>query len=333
MSETKQKLKPVLCVGECLLNVVHICDDFPCEEKDISINSGYWQRGGNSANVCTVLSILGTKCGFFGYLSTISEFTFLISDFNKFNIDISNCPRTEAFQPYCSIMVNSQNGAITMFQANIGFPSLNFSQFEANINLENYSWIHFEGNNVTETKRMINCIRRYNTTQNQENRIAISTELSRKSKESLILAMRSDTVFVNDTFATFMGWKTPKETLFGLNDLITNLQLRENKEAYEMDLCFHSPHIVYSCHTGKVALLTRDYIFRQVESRHNYHSIETLGYNETFIGAYINAIVNNEKSLMEALEIGMHVSCYKSLHYGFECIVNYKRNLIEDSNI
>lgn len=321
--DAKEKTKSILCVGECSLNIVHICNELPCKTKDINTNTGYWQRGGHSSIICTILSILGSKSEFMGYLSTSPESTFITKDFNKYNINIANCPTTDEPQPYSSIMISTRNCGVHMYHANFGFPRLTFSQFSNAIKMEDYCWIHFEGSNLAESKRMINHVRRYNTTQNAENRICISTELLERSRDPLILAIRSDTVFVGRDFASYMGWQTPKETIFSMIELLTNLQLRENKEEYEMDLCFYSPHIIYNCHPGNVALLTKDYVFHQVQTRTNLYSVDTLGYNETLIGAYINALINNKKSQLEALDIGMKLSSYKSEHYGFDCIVNY----------
>lgn len=324
-------IKRILCVGECSLNIIHICNDFPCNETNIQTNRGYWQRGGTSATICTVLGLRGAECEFFGYLSTRPEFAFISKDFKAHKIDISNCPETDAFQPYSSIMINKRNGAVNVFKADFCFPMTEATQFNERIKLEKYRWIHFEGSNLAESKRMLNRIRRYNTRQDVINRIHISTDLTNPSKESLMLAIRADTVFASREFAAHMGWRSPKETVFSLSDLITNLQLKERKEDYELDLCFRSPNIIFNGHPGNVALLTKDYVFQHIASRQpDEKQIDIIGYNETFIAGYLNAIVNDDKSVVEAVERAMQLSWFKSKYHGYDCIPKYAESLDEN---
>jgi len=80
MSEYGNKLswavgkKTVLCVGTTTIDFVSTIRNFPLENRVERAIGGYWIRGGNASNNCTVLANLGVKVEFFGMLSSLSVF-------------------------------------------------------------------------------------------------------------------------------------------------------------------------------------------------------------------------------------------------------------------
>uniref|UniRef100_A0A1A9WRI5 Carbohydrate kinase PfkB domain-containing protein n=1 Tax=Glossina brevipalpis TaxID=37001 RepID=A0A1A9WRI5_9MUSC len=322
--------KRVLCVGMCVLNVVHICQEYPPKDGRTRLSEGYWQRSGNASNNCTVLRILGTECEFFGILSRASAFQFLIDDFKERGIAIDNCPRVDIYQPYSSILSCRPTNTFTIIHTDIGFPILRFHHFKQYIKLENYKWIHFEGRNPWETKPMINMIRRFNenlnTNCNKEDAakaITISVELAKPTQDLLPLAIRADLLFVGREFALHLGWKTPKQTIFSLRELLTTLQLREEKDDNELDLCFRSPHIICPWADTGVDVLTANYEYFHIASSPPIHIIDTIGSGDTFVGSIIHALASLKHTMQDAVEFGNRLAIYKMQHRGLDCIKDY----------
>ena len=61
---------PILCVGLACLDIVNICDHYPKEDEDIRAKDQQWRMGGNAANSCSVLSLIGRQCEFLGTLGS-----------------------------------------------------------------------------------------------------------------------------------------------------------------------------------------------------------------------------------------------------------------------
>lgn len=61
----------VLCVGLVCLDVIYFCRHYPQEDEDVRAQSLKWSKGGNAANMASVLSLLGrNKCHFLGTLGS-----------------------------------------------------------------------------------------------------------------------------------------------------------------------------------------------------------------------------------------------------------------------
>ena len=67
-NETMTAVRPILCVGLVCLDIVNFCEKYPAEDEDIRASEQRWVAGGNAANSCTVLSLIGTACEFVGTL-------------------------------------------------------------------------------------------------------------------------------------------------------------------------------------------------------------------------------------------------------------------------
>lgn len=105
-----------------------------------------WQRGGNSSNSCTVLSLLGQPCELLTCLCADEHGYFLQNDLRKYKIDYCHCPMMPLTFgcPVSTIILSSSTGSRTIIHHKASnFPELTFKDFEA-LDLEEYSWIHFE---------------------------------------------------------------------------------------------------------------------------------------------------------------------------------------------
>ena len=60
--------RPILCVGLVCLDIVNLCEGYPAEDEDVRAKEQRWTSGGNAANSCIVLSLIGRRCEFMGTL-------------------------------------------------------------------------------------------------------------------------------------------------------------------------------------------------------------------------------------------------------------------------
>lgn len=168
---TQLKDKHVLCVGLCVLDIIHVCNSFPVEDSDkrcemltrkaklellmifpkkcnlflfYRSKHGRWQRGGNASNICTVLSQLGEKCEFIGSLPNNKMFQFVIEDCLDRGILMDYCVYHDNPQsPIATVLLNDESGSRTIIFSNPNLPILTFEDFRK-VDLRQYKWIHFE---------------------------------------------------------------------------------------------------------------------------------------------------------------------------------------------
>ncbi|KAL2749092.1 ketohexokinase-like [Vespula maculifrons] len=215
----------ILAIGLSCLDVVQTCTYYPLEDSEQKSIEYKWQRGGNSSNTCTVLSLLGNLCEFLGVFSTEEHFNYLQNDMKKYNIDFSHCPKIKNIGcPISTVILSLSTGSRTILHHNPGLPELTLKDF-IQLKLQNYSWIHFEGRNITEVLSMMQYIESYNKSirllnkQNIEKNdtwnmtITISLELEKFIPELLDLLPYVDIVFISKDFAQSRGYINMSETL------------------------------------------------------------------------------------------------------------------------
>ena len=314
--------KNILCVGMCVLDIIHVCAEFPSEDTDKRCLDGYWQRGGNASNNCTVLRKLEAKCEFLGMISTASAFQFLYEDCRDRQIEIKNCPTTEMNPPFSSVILVNAKGTRTIVHANTGFPILKYEHFRK-LNLSGYSWIHFEGRNVEETKQMIDMIRAFNV--NQQEPIQISVELEKLNKNLFTLAIRADVVFIGKDIAQHLGWYSAKEAVHKTQEILKDFKALEpdqkdsSKWPQQTIICPWGSECTYAFDT-----VSNQYFMLNALTVENI--ADTLGAGDTFVAACIYALNNLKMSFSEALEFGNRAAAYKIQYRGYDCVANLKKN-------
>ncbi|XP_052823655.1 ketohexokinase [Octopus bimaculoides] len=185
-SEEKPK---VLFVGLVCIDIVNICPKYPDEDTDTLVLHQEWRRGGNASNNSTVLSLLGQPSAFFGSMASSYEKAFLIEDFAKYNIDISNCIFHDGhINIQTVVLINSLNASRTILSPPINLPSVTFEEFlRIDLNKNAFKWIHFEALSGTENIRQLKKILQYlsdtNRSKNVEERIITSVEVEKPEKE------------------------------------------------------------------------------------------------------------------------------------------------------
>lgn len=220
----------ILCIGLTCLDIVQTCRHYPAEDSDQRSVEYRWQRGGNASNTCTVLSLLGSSCEFFGTLSTDEHINFLQNDMKKYNIDFSHCPMVQGIGcPMSTVILSQSTGSRTILHHNPCMPELTLKNFEQ-LHLQDYCWIHFEGRNLAEVLSMLQCIENYNdmlscfqdSTDKEKDwnlvPITVSVELESPRQELLDLLPYVDVVFISKDFAQSRGYDNMSETLKNISD-------------------------------------------------------------------------------------------------------------------
>nr|XP_027221384.1 ketohexokinase-like isoform X2 [Penaeus vannamei] len=134
----------ILCVGLCCLDIISQLPQFPKEDTDQRCHDQRWQRGGNAANNCTVLGLLGAKPSFLGTIAGSHEKTFLLDDFAKYNVD-TKCVvvHEDCDCPASCVILSMETGSRTIIHSNKNLPELTVEDF-CKVNLSAFRWVHFE---------------------------------------------------------------------------------------------------------------------------------------------------------------------------------------------
>lgn len=312
---TTSHQRRILCVGMCVLDVIHVVEQYPAEDTDKRCLAGYWQRGGNASNNCTVLRQLGApQVEFLGMLSASPAFGFLYEDCRKRNIIIENCPNTDMDPPFSSVILNKATGTRTIIHSNPGFPPLQYEQLTP-LDLNNYGWVHFEGRNNESVLKLIQNIRNYNIElRNPKDRIRISVDLEKMKDEILELGEVADFVFLGKDLAIHLGWREPAAAVMGLYD-----RIKPQKQ-----LGYSKPAII--CPWGAEGAACVDalgnYVF--IPSKPVSEIVDSLGAGDTFCAAVIYALQVLQKGLPEAVLFGHDVAGYKLRYRGYDDIKHFR---------
>lgn len=297
--------KRILCVGLCVLDIIHVCSSYPEEDSDRRCEQGHWQRGGNASNVCTVLANLGASCEFFGVLSKSEGFRMLLSDCNERNICIENCPAVDINPPFSSVILNQENDSRTIIHCNPNFPILTYDHFKENIVkkglLGNYRWIHFETRNPLETSRMLKDIVNYNQTVDVKERIVISLDQEKIKPEHLELNEFADYSIIGKDLALAMGFRSSMEAATEIRRMSLNPKL----------------NVICPWGTEDTACVDADgnYFLVPVVSTKNI--VDTLGAGDTFCAALIHSLANKSR-LKDAVEFANKIASVKLGFYGYD---------------
>ncbi|XP_018785307.1 PREDICTED: ketohexokinase-like [Bactrocera latifrons] len=313
---TSPQQRRILCVGMCVLDVIHLVEQYPVEDTDKRCLAGYWQRGGNASNNCTVLRQLGApQVEFLGMLSASPAFAFLYEDCRKRNIIIENCPSTDMDPPFSSVILNKASGSRTIIHSNPGFPTLTY-EHGTRLDLSNYGWIHFEGRNNASVLQFIRDIRKHNKELRKPNeRIRISVDLEKMKDEILELGEAADFVFLGKDLAIHLGWQEPAAAVMGLyNRLKPQLEWDDTKPAI---IC------PWGAEGAGCVDALGNYAF--IPSKPVGEIVDSLGAGDTFCAAVIYALQVLEKSLQAAVRFGHAVAGYKLGYRGYDDIANFRQ--------
>lgn len=262
--------KTVLCVGMCVLDIVHVCNEFPVEDQDKRSKHGRWQRGGNASNNCTVLSQLDVACEFFGPLTKLKMFQFVLDDMTNRKIDYRHCAYHDCEAPISSILLNEATGSRTIIHSNPNMPYVTYDDFRC-VNLNDYGWIHFEGRHHVETMKMMKSVVAFN--EGRGDRITVSLDLEKLQLENLCLVEFADVVIISKELAMHLGYE---------NKTVAVHSFRQRTRSGNIIICPWGTD-------GVAALDSNDKLFT-AEAFPPDTVVDSLGAGDTFAAAVIFAL-------------------------------------------
>lgn len=295
------QVKPILCVGNTVIDFVTITESYPKEDTDRRCLDGFWQRGGNASNVCTVLRALGSKVDFFGMLSKSVAFRALLEDLRQREIGTKHCPETEKDPPFSSIILAQDSGTRTIIHCNKNYPEPTFEDF-SHIDLTQYGWVHFEARNPAQVSKMIQSIREHNEKSSQ--RITISLDFETRYDQNLELCQPCDIVVFSKELAAQKGWETAQETVEGL--------------AADMPGDGERPVIICPWGSEGAVCLDANGNSHKVAAYKPAKIVDTLGAGDTFMAGFIYGTFVDQRSLTDAIDFANRVASHKITEYGYD---------------
>ncbi|XP_048126811.1 ketohexokinase isoform X2 [Alosa alosa] len=298
--------KKILCIGLVCLDIINVVDKYPEEDTDSRCLSQRWQRGGNSSNSCTVLSLLGAPCAFMGSLAPGPVADFVLNDFHLYQIDISlllECPGSSF--PASMVISNFTTGSRTILHMNRNLPDVTAEDF-SQVDLSQYRWIHWEGRNAEEQVKMIKRVEEFNRSATEKERVTISVEIEKTREPLYQLFQYGDVVFVSKDVAKHFGFDSAPSALKGLYSRVRKGAVLICAWAEKgADAMGPDGVVVHSDAFPPEAL------------------VDTLGAGDTFNASVIYTL-SRGGSLQKALSFGCQVAGRKCGVHGYDGIVPVK---------
>lgn len=295
--------KQILCVGLVVLDIINVVDKYPEEDTDRRCLSQRWQRGGNASNSCTVLSLLGARCAFMGSLAPGHVADFLVADFRRRGVDVSQVAwQSQGDTPCSCCIVNNSNGSRTIILYDTNLPDVSAKDFEK-VDLTRFKWIHIEGRNASEQVKMLQRIDEYNARQPPPQKVRVSVEIEKPREELFQLFSYGEVVFVSKDVAKHLGFRSAAEALRGLYS-------RVRKGAT----------LICAWAEEGADALGPDGQLLHSDAFPPPRVVDTLGAGDTFNASVIFSL-SKGNSMQEALRFGCQVAGKKCGLQGFEGIV------------
>lgn len=295
--------KQILCVGLVVLDIINVVDKYPEEDTDRRCLSQRWQRGGNASNSCTVLSLLGARCAFMGSLAPGHVANFLVADFRRRGVDVSQVAwQSQGDTPCSCCIVNNSNGSRTIILYDTNLPDVSAKDFEK-VDLTRFKWIHIEGRNASEQVKMLQRIEEHNAKQPLPQKIRVSVEIEKPREELFQLFSYGEVVFVSKDVAKHLGFQSAVEALRGLYS-------RVKKGAT----------LVCAWAEEGADALGPDGQLLHSDAFPPPQVVDTLGAGDTFNASVIFSL-SKGNSMQEALRFGCQVAGKKCGLQGFDGIV------------
>ncbi|XP_017133615.1 ketohexokinase [Drosophila elegans] len=301
--------KLVLCVGTTTIDFVSTTRTFPEENKYDKAIGGYWMRGGNASNNCTVLSNLGVKVEFFGMLSSLAMFQVLVDDLKARGIIVENCPTCDQNAPFASVILTKSTKTRNIVYCNSNFPHVGIDDFRK-LDLSKYGWIHMRALNFESTMAMIAELTAYNAT--REEKIVVSLEFDHNLDEMWKLMDYCDYAIFSKQLAQPNGWLSLEDACLQLDE---RLRMR-------WGLNLKRPYVVVLWGDQGAGIMDLAGNYTHAQPYKPKRIVDALGAGDTFVGAFIYALYIRNRSLPVAVDFGNRMASFKCTKNGYDHIAS-----------
>ena len=102
-------MKKVVGLGACVLDTLIVCDRYPTEDTKQKAESVFVSGGGPVGNALVVMSKLGVQTDVIGAFADDNAGTYLLEDFEKYNVGTGNAVRVQDTASFTSYIVLAEN--------------------------------------------------------------------------------------------------------------------------------------------------------------------------------------------------------------------------------
>ncbi|KAH8322769.1 hypothetical protein KR059_005426 [Drosophila kikkawai] len=304
--------KRVLCTGSTTIDYVSTVKNFPEEGIHEKAIAGYYLRGGNASNNCTVLRNFGVNVEFFGMLSSQLIFQILIEDMKARGIILDNCPTCDEAPPFASVILTKSLKARTLVSCNRGFPYVSIEDFRK-LDLGQYGWIHMRALHFDTTMAMLKDIAAYNASRQEgEDKIMVSLEFDLRLDEMFPMLDYCDYAFFSKQLASDNGWTSLENACSQLNE---RLHMR-------WGLNLKRPLVIVLWGDQGAGIMDLDGNYTHAPAYKPRKIVDLLGAGDTFVGAFIYAKYIRERSERVCVDFGNRMASYKITRNGYDHITN-----------
>jgi len=292
---TTAKPKPILVVGNAVLDIILGVDHTPHEDEEMRATSRRTDLGGNAANTARVLAALGHPVTLLARLAMDSEAEALRRLLMDAGVETRHLVRDpQGHTPVSTILLSAANGARTIVHHR-ELAELEVEDFLA-LPLRQYAWIHFEGRNVEAVQRMLDHL----ADMAFAGRISVEIEKPRPGIEKL--ASRADLALTCQAYARAKGFADAPALLSALGN--------------------HAGRAMLTCTWGEAGAWAR------VPSGAVHHSpafvppkvVDTVGAGDVFNAGMIHALMTDAPG-DQALATATHLAGRKVGLQGFTGLV------------
>ncbi|XP_053366554.1 ketohexokinase isoform X1 [Clarias gariepinus] len=229
--------------------------------------------------------------------------SFIVGDFSRRGVNISGVAWQQCGETPCACCIVCQkSGSRTVVLYDTNLPDVCADDF-LKLDLSQFKWIHFEGRNADEQVKMIEQVRRYNSTQEEKNRITVSVEIEKTRSLLYQLFPLGDVVFVSKDVAVHFGFQSASSAVTGLYNRVKD-------------------GAVLICAWAEMGAdaMGPDGTIIHADAFPPEKLVDTLGAGDTFNASVIYSL-SNGGSLQEALTFGCQIAGKKCGFHGYDGIV------------
>ncbi len=291
-------MKRVVGLGACVLDTLISCDKFPKEDSKQKAESIFVTGGGPVGNALVVMAKLGVNAEVVGGFGSDNSASFLLEDFEKYNVSTKNAKRIEGATSFVSYVLLSQESK----SRTCVFDRGSVLDVEENVNLsaiDGADVLHLDGNYINGAI--------YAAKYAKKKGVKVSLDAGGLYAGVENLLPLVDILIPSAEFATGL---TKKENIL---DAMAELSARYNPEIL----------VVTDGSNG-------GYYWENGEAKHyptcKIKAVDTNGAGDTFHGAFVAGYCQG-KALKECCAFASDVAAYKCTQVGVRSMVLSAENL------